>query len=219
MSMLTKKLRSVKKIFSDGIETDSGAYEILSGAAKAIKGISGLCLEMGTRRAGSAKIVINALLANGDLERSLICVDPYGNIVHANEEGKFDRVDYTNNMRKDTQRNLHRFAHGKAVNVYLLIMEDVEYFKRFSDGYPVYDNAKNLMNKYALVFFDGPHDIESVMTEIEFFKSRTPIGGMWVFDDINKYPHDEAIEPKIFELGFKLAAKKSPKASYVRIKE
>lgn len=216
MSMLTKKIRSIKKVFSDGIEVDSGAYDILSDAAKAIKGVPGLCLEIGTRRAGSAKIIINALLANGDLERSVVCVDPYGDIVHANEEGKYDRVDYTNGMRSDTQRNLHKYVHGKPVNLYLLILEDVEYFKRFSDGYPVYNKTKQLIDKYALVFFDGPHDIESVMREIEFFQSRTPQGGMWVFDDINKYPHDEAVEPKLFELGWKLAAKKSPKASYVK---
>ncbi|OGR86920.1 MAG: hypothetical protein A3A86_06540 [Elusimicrobia bacterium RIFCSPLOWO2_01_FULL_60_11] len=218
MSILTKNIRSVKKIFSDGIEVDSSAYEVLSDAAKAIKGVPGLCLEMGTRRAGSAKIIINALLENGDLGRSLLCVDPYGDMVHANEEGKFARVDYTNDMRKDTQRNLYRYAHGKPVNVYLLILEDIEYFKRFPDGYPVYDKTKHLMDRYALVFFDGPHDIQSVLTEIEFFKSRTPRGGMWVFDDINKYPHDEAVEPKLFELGWKLAAKKSPKASYVKVK-
>ena len=219
MSILTKNLRSVKKIFSDGIEADSSAYDILSDAAKAIKGIPGLCLEIGTRRAGSAKIIVNALLANGDLKRSIVCLDPYGNIIHANEEGKYDRVDYTNDMRRDTQRNLYKYVHGKAVNLYLLILEDVEYFKRFSDGYPVYDDHKRLINQYALVFFDGPHDIQSVMREIEFFQSRTPLGGLWVFDDINKYPHDEAVEPELFKLGWKLVAKKSPKASYVRVKD
>ncbi len=219
MSILTKNIRSIKKVFSDGIETDSSAYDLLSGAAKAVKGIPGLCLEIGTRRAGSTKIIISALLANEDFGRSIVCVDPYGNLVHANEEGKYDRVDYTNRMRSDTQRNLYKYVHGKSVNVYLLILEDVEYFKRFSDGYPVYDDVKQLMNQYALVFFDGPHDIQSVMREIEFFQSRTPRGGMWVFDDINKYPHDQAIEPKLFELGWKLVAKKSPKASYVKIKE
>ncbi len=218
MSVLTKNLRRIKKVFSDGIETDSGAYEILSDAAKAVKGVPGLCLEIGTRRAGSAKITINALLANGDLNRSLLCVDPYGNIVHANEEGLHARVNYTNDMRKDTQRNLYKFAHGKPINVYLLIMEDAEYFRRFADGYPVYNDVKEIVNQYALVFFDGPHDVETVVNEIEFFKSRSPKGAMWVFDDINKYPHDEAIEPKLFELGWKLVAKKSPKASYLKIK-
>ncbi|OGR84838.1 MAG: hypothetical protein A2901_03985 [Elusimicrobia bacterium RIFCSPLOWO2_01_FULL_54_10] len=217
MSILTHNIRKIKKVFSDGIEVDSSSYEILSGAAKAIKGVPGLCLEMGTRRGGSAKIIINSLIENGDLGRSLLCIDPYGDIVHANEEGKFDRVDYTNRMRSDTMRNLYKFAHGKPVDLYLITLEDTEYFKRFADGYPIYNKEKQLINKYALVFFDGPHDIESVMKEIEFFQPRSPKGSLWVFDDINKYPHDEAIEPKLFELGWKLVAKKSPKASYTKI--
>jgi hypothetical protein len=204
------------KFLTDGLATDSEAYDILQDAVKAVKGVPGLCLEIGTRRAGSTKIIIDALLASGDLGRSIVCLDPYGSILYAAEEGKKLRIDYTNEMRKNTLCNLHKYARGKPVNVFLLILEDTEYFTRFADGYPVYDQEKRLINEYAMVFFDGPHDVQSVMKEIEFFQSRTPVGGMWVFDDITSYPHDRVVEPKLFELGWKLVNKKAPKASYVK---
>lgn len=204
------------KFLTDGLATDSEAYDILRDAVIAVKGIPGLCLEIGTRRAGSTKIIIDALLANGDLGRSIVCLDPYGSILYAAEEGKKLRIDYTNEMRKDTLCNLHKYARGKPVNVFLLILEDTEYFNRFADGYPVYDYEKRVINEYAMVFFDGPHDVQSVVKEIEFFQSRAPAGGMWVFDDITSYPHDQVVEPKLFELGWKLVHKKAPKASYIK---
>ncbi len=204
------------KIFSDGLKTDGSEYDILCDAAKTIKGVPGLCLEIGTRRAGSTKKIIDSLLSNGDLWRSVVCLDPYGNIPYATEEGQKVRIDYTNEMRGDTLRNLYRYVHGKPVHVYLLILEDTEYFKRFPDGYPTYDTDKRLINEYALVFFDGPHDVRSLMTEIEFFQPRTPVGGMWVFDDIQKYPHEQSIEARLFGMGWKLVNKKAPKASYVK---
>jgi hypothetical protein len=204
------------KFLTDGLVTDSEAYDILQDAVKAVKGVPGLCLEIGTRRAGSTKIIIDALLANGDLGRSIVCLDPYGSILYAAEEGKKLRIDYTNEMRKDTLCNLHKYARRKPVNVFLLILEDTEYFNRFADGYPVYDHEKRLINEYAMVFFDGPHDVQSVVKEIDFFQSRTPVGGMWVFDDITSYPHDQVVEPKLFELGWKLVNKKAPKASYIK---
>ena len=204
------------KFLTGGLVTDSDAYDILRDAVKAVKGVPGICLEIGTRRAGSTKIIIDTLLANGDSGRSIVCLDPYGSILYAAEEGKKLRIDYTNQMRKDTLCNLHRYARGREVDVYLLILEDTEYFARYADGYPIYDYTKRVINEYAMVFFDGPHDAESVMKEIEFFQPRTPGGGMWVFDDITCYPHDQVIESRLFELGWKLVNKRAPKASYIK---
>lgn len=206
----------LKGFFSDGLETDSKAYHILAEAVRAVQPVAGLFLEIGTRRGGSTKVMVEALLANRDLNRTIICLDPYGNIPYATEQANVVRLDYTNAMRDDTLRNLYKYTHGRPVNVHLLILEDTEYFKRFPDGYPVYDHEKKVVDKYALVFFDGPHDIPSLMREIDFFHSRTPVGGTWVFDDIRNYPHDESIEPRLLELGWKLVRKTVPKASYVK---
>jgi hypothetical protein len=92
-------------------------------------------------------------------------------------------------------------------------MEDTEFFMRFEDGVPVYNEYKQILKDYALVFFDGPHDVPSVLKEISFFSSRTPVGGIWVFDDITYYDHD-VVEKVIFNLGFQPMEKTLVKASY-----
>ena len=69
-------------------------------------------------------------------------------------------------------------------------LEDSEFFKRYPDGVPVYNNYKSLVNEYALVFFDGPHDKESVMLEVMWFLSRIDTGSVFVFDDVASYDHD-----------------------------
>jgi isopropylmalate/homocitrate/citramalate synthase len=34
--------------------------------------------------------------------------------------------------------------------------KDTEFFKRYCDGIPIYDEYKRIVNKYAMVFLDGP---------------------------------------------------------------
>ena len=64
------------------------------------------------------------------------------------------------------------------------------------------EETKRLINQYALVFFDGPHDVESVKLEIDFFLSRVTKGSVFVFDDVQSYPH-QIIHEYVIENGFK----------------
>jgi hypothetical protein len=61
-------------------DTDSQEYEILENAALNIKGVEGAIVEIGTRRGGSPKIIIDSLVQQEDTKRSMFCIDPYGNI-------------------------------------------------------------------------------------------------------------------------------------------
>jgi hypothetical protein len=201
---------------SHGLEADSRSYAVLERATLAIKGVPGLVCEIGTRRGGSARVIIDSLVRNGDHGRTLICLDPYGNIEYATRQGVICRIDYTNQMRNDTLRNLYAYAADKPVNVHLLVLEDTEYFRRFADGFPTYDQNKTLQATYALVFFDGPHDIPSIKTEIDFFQPRSRPGSIWVFDDITHYDHDGRVEPYLLKIGWVLVEKVWPKASYRR---
>lgn len=203
------------ELYSTGLETDSSSYDVLERAVqKAPQG--GLYLEIGTRRGGSTKVMIDAL-ARQQLQEfpTLICLDPWGNIEYAERQGVKRRLDYTNSMRDDTLKNLYAYVHHKPVSLHVLTLEDTEYFERFKDGFPVYDQNKKFFKNYSCVFFDGPHDVETLMIEIGFFNQRKLPGTIWVFDDIQGYyPHDEQIEPLLFKLGFELLEKKTPKASY-----
>lgn len=217
--------------------TDSQEYEILFNAAKNIKGVEGAVIEIGTRRGGSAKIIIDGLAENNDTNRSMFCVDPYGNIdleitnlsatVHypgqhehelkgdpkSKDETFTKKFDYTNDMRNRVIPSLYYYAFQRGLNFTFFCLEDTEFFKRYADGVPVYQEYKKLENQYAFVFFDGPHVNEAVDTELKFFMERSTKGSTYVFDDIWMYDHDR-FEKILLDNGFEILEKKNIKASY-----
>jgi hypothetical protein len=198
------------------LETDSADYHVLHNAVMSIKDVRGMVCEIGTRRGGSLSLIVNALELNKDINRTVVFIDPYGNIEYASHDNRVVRLDYTNQMRNETLAALYLRFVDTPVNLVPMIMEDTEFFKRFFDGVPVYNDHKEILRDYALVFFDGPHDVASISTEIEFFNARTPVGGVWVFDDIMYYDHD-VIEDRVFNMGFEPIEKTTVKASYRRI--
>jgi hypothetical protein len=62
-----------------------------------------------------------------------------------------------------------------------------EYFKRFSDGYPIYENKKKIINKFEIVHFDGLHDLENVTLEVKFFLNHLSPQTIFIFDDIDAF--------------------------------
>lgn len=224
--------------FNDDIFTvDSQEYEILHNATLKVKGVEGAIVEIGTRRGGSAKIIIDSLVMNEDNDRSMFCIDPYGNIdyvqtnkslsVHNPEvalEGdptsteitQAIKLDYTNDMRNQIVPSLYFYAYKAGLNFTFFCLEDSEFFARYADGVPVYDQNKKIEDKYAFVFFDGPHNTEVMVEEVNFFITRCNIGSVFVFDDIWMYDHDVSIESILLDNGFEILEKKNVKASYVK---
>lgn len=224
---------SDEEIFS----TDSKEYEILFNAVLNVKGVPGAIVEIGTRRGGSAKIIIDALTANDDTDRAMFCIDPYGNIEYPetnkaisrfNKKVEFEgdpestsivkhiRRDYDNTMRNRVIPSLYYCAYQAGLNFTFFCLEDTEFFKRYSDGVPVYNETKTLQNEYALVFFDGPHTNENVAIEMQFFAQRAPLGAVFVFDDIWMMDHDRVVEEYLFARGWEVLEKGEIKASYVK---
>lgn len=224
----------------DVFGTDSTDYHVLINACKAVKDVDGAVVEIGTRRGGSAKIMMDALVENGDVGRAFFCIDPYGNIEtqltnlninrfykhmvatdgdpDSKEMSKGVRLDYTNDMRNRIVPSLYYYAYQQGFHFSFFQLEDNEFFKRYSDGVPIYEQEKYLVNQYACIFYDGPHTDDVVMEEAIFFQDRTPVGATAVFDDIWQYSHNEKIEPWLFANGWELMEKTEVKASYKRIK-
>lgn len=220
--------------------TDSSEYEILYNAAQKIKGVPGAVVEIGTRRGGSAKLIIDALSSQNDTNRSMFCIDPYGNIdlditninATVHYPGKFQvegdpnskdiafktKFDYTNDMRNRIIPSLYYYAFNSGLNFTFFCLEDTEFFNRYSDGVPVYEEEKKLINEYAFVFYDGPHTNEAVLREIEFFMPKTPVGGIYVFDDEWMLNTDGIVIPKLLENGFEILERGKIKGSYVKVK-
>jgi hypothetical protein len=226
---------NVDEVFS----TDSSEYDILQEAVAAVGETPGAVVEIGTRRGGSAKMIIDVLHSHGNSNRSMFCIDPYGNIelectnknisIHmpwqgidetgealSTEHTKTVRLDYTNDMRNRVIPSLYYYAYASGLNFQFFCLEDHEFFNRFADGVPVYDYNKVLENNYAFVFFDGPHTNEAVEMELNFFLDRSSVGSVFVFDDIWMYDHDK-FEKIMFDAGFETLRKGDIKASYRKI--
>lgn len=197
------------------LEGDSLDYDVLYRAAQKSRTVEGLVCEIGTRRGGSLKFIIDALT---NTNKHILAVDPYGNIEYQATEDSFLRLDYTNDMKNETMPNLYNYVRGKGVNLVFFNLDDTEFMRRFSDGVPVYNQYKAVINQYSFVFYDGPHDVCSIMDEVLFFLPRSVQGTVYVFDDILTYPHKE-VDSYLLKNGFELLEQgaNNRKASYIKL--
>lgn len=171
---------------------DGNNYDTLYNAAVRAAHVPGIIAEIGTRLGGSIKHLIDGTLNEGVVNKNIICIDPYGGIDYLHAEERRWNYGYDNAMRNLAWKNIYTYVEGKPINVVLMCMEDTEFFKRYSDGVPFYQQGKEVINQYSMVFFDGPHDSGAVIEEIKFFAPRSVTGTVFVFDDIWNYHHDIA---------------------------
>lgn len=194
--------------------TDSQEYHILIHACEEAAQVEGLTCEVGVREGGSSYMIMKTLKLMGK-QRPHVAIDPYGNIDYTHwETDVCSCTGYNNEMKSGALGRLYEWCKQNDYNLIFLPLEDTEFFSRFADGVPVYDQVKTLQNEYALVFFDGPHSTEAIRKEIDFFAPRMVEGGMWVFDDVGQYPHMEKLDTYICALGFVMVEAGSTKISY-----
>ena len=198
------------------MNTDSRDYFVLENAVKNIKDIEGLTCEIGVREGGSTKLILETLKKTNQ-SKIHIAIDPFGNIEYRHWETAVHRLDYTNSMKNKMLMHLYSYCHENKMEVLFFPMEDTEFFKRFSDGIPVYNEYKQIINDYSLVFFDGPHTTELVKNEFDFFKNKIVKYGYIVFDDIDQYPHMLNLDRYITENGFEKVQQTLCKISYIKI--
>lgn len=210
---------------TDQLLGDSAEYELIYKGIELSKDVDGMCMEIGLRLGGGSKLIMDGI-ADFCPGKIAIAIDPFGNIPYEHKEGEFiqyGEVGYTNYMMSRCLANIYPYAIQKNVQFIFFKLEDTEYFNRFADGVPTYLDDKKMINLYSFVHFDGPHAIEPLIDEIEFFLPRSPKGAVWCFDDIgyqiegtpysHYYDHD-AIERYIFDRGFELIEKGHVKAIY-----
>jgi hypothetical protein len=182
------------------ISGDSKEYEFFDEAIKLLKNPIGVSVEIGVRRGMGTKCIIDAYRKyHPGVKLKHLGIDPYGDIIYRTADSDLGgRLDYTNKMKQEALLDLIKeYPEFNFIN-----LEDSEFFKRFADGYPVYDNEKKLLTQYEMVHFDGPHDTQSVMKEVNFFLDRKPKQCVYVFDDIDTHDIDRIGEHLIWN-GFK----------------
>ncbi len=192
---------------------DSADYHLLTKGVELSAHVPGLTCEIGLRRGGGTKHIIDALAIHAP-HKVHVAIDPYGHIPYEHKEGQVVQLDYTNDMRDECLANLYQYTREKKINLQFHNLEDTEFFKRYADGVPVYNVEKRIETKYSFVHFDGPHCDKALRLEIGFFEERMSPGGCWVFDDVTGYYDHDRLEKIIFALGFKLIEKTWHKALY-----
>jgi len=177
----------MNKNFKLEIDSPIETYSVMEKYILMLKNIDGLSCEIGLRRGGGTKVMLDTFIKNNDA-RIHICIDPYGNIPYTDIAGTHS-TDYTNTMKNETLVELYKYAFEN--NLYLLFfnMEDIEYYHRFSDGVPIYENTKKKINKYACVHVDGQHENNAVMETALFFNNRMSVNGIMFFDNTDHYDH------------------------------
>lgn len=199
--------------------TDSAEYELLREAAALGSKVDGMSCEIGVRRGGGSRMIMEEFLRAG-VRKTHVMIDPWGDIPYMTTENNHVVLptDYTNDMRAQFYTELGVWMQGKNVNSVVFNLTDEEFFKRFGDYVPTYVD-KQIINEthYCMVHLDGPHSSAPVNAEVDFFAPRMKAGAMMVCDDTNLYDHWGISDPHILKSGFKLYKKGVRKAVYQRV--
>jgi hypothetical protein len=183
-------------------DAPSESYKSLVKYIPELKGVEGISIEIGFRRGGGTLEIVEAFLENDD-KRPHVCIDPYGDIEYWGH-GRITQYDYFNSMRNEAISNLYRYADIRGVNIIFYNLEDSEFYKRFADGVPVYDNGiKTIESKYCLAHIDGQHDVKSVDIATDFFIKNLSVKGVIVYDNTDYYEH-EKIHDKLLANNFEV---------------
>ena len=198
------------------MKTDSREYNILINSVVKIKNIEGLTCEIGVREGGGTKLILDTLKCTNQ-NKVHIAIDPFGNIEYEHWEVLKEKLDYTNKMKNEMLKNLYTYCSLNNMECLFFPLEDNEFFKKYKEGVPIYNEKKQIINTYALVFLDGPHTTEIVKNEFNFFHNKIPKGGIIIFDDIDQYPHMENLDDYIKSKDFELLEKGICKISYIKL--
>jgi cephalosporin hydroxylase len=200
--------------------TDSADYHVLTAAVNLSSTVEGATCEIGLREGGGSWYIMEAMCSLGlNYKKPHIAIDPYGDIPYKLDPGVpyvWSPGWYTNQMRNQTVSKLYNYANEKNIDFHFFNLEDVEFFARYADGVPIYQDKKTILNKYSLVHFDGAHTHDAVLNEILFFHPRTDKGAVFVFDDVVGWYDHEDIHKVLYYYGWSKCIHSERKWAYIK---
>lgn len=148
-------------------------------------------LEIGTRRGGTAIMILDQILKSMNPERFLYTVDPYGEIPYMKGmEDKVDGLRFGEDNYRTAMKNISDFCERYAANWIPFREKSTNFFASHQDNY--YRNM-SIANKFAAVFIDGDHAPEVVLSDIYWSKYTLHDNGVIIMDDINFFINNEDI--------------------------
>ena len=213
--------RKIKKKYKNFLKTsfmisdfegDSYDYEILESAVKRLHNPTGASFEIGVRMGMGSKVIIDSYRKYHPNLNNVthIGLDPYGDLPYNfSEIRKNEKSNYTDLMKRLTIINfLKKYPEFHFVN-----LDTYEFFKRFDDGYPIYNKQKKIIDKFEIVHFDGLHDLDNVTLETEYFLKHLNDQSIFIYDDIDTF-NIKKIYKLLENKGFKKLESKERKASF-----
>lgn len=199
-----------------GIEGDSAEYELLAMAVEQSSLVEGMCIEIGLRLGMGTYTIMQSVLLNCP-NKTVVSVDPYGSIIYQGREHMEPcRLDYTHEMKNKCLSELWPFVKENNLSFKYFDMTDEQFFKRFSDGVPHYNEQEYLEAKYSMVHLDGPHSVKHVCMELDWFAPRMDAYATLVIDDCTPdFIQIEKVEEHM-KGNFELLVKGEKKRIYIK---
>lgn len=199
------------------ISGDSGEYELLTKGVELSKDVDGMCIEIGLRRGMGTKYIIDAVRQFCP-NKQVISLDPFGSIPYVCREPDGPcRLDYDNTMKREATSAIHQYVEENPVNFQFINLTDTQFFKRYSDGVPIYELDERIETKYSFVHLDGPHYVNGIIEEANFFRQRMAKGATLAIDDCTIDFFDIDAVEKIILTWFDLVITGEKKRIYRRI--
>jgi hypothetical protein len=192
---------------------DNIDYHIIEEGVKLVQNVPGMTVEVGTREGGGSQLIMETLRATNQ-NKTHISIDPFGNIVCEAHDNSFSKFNYTNSMRNKCMSSLYQLADELNIDFIFFQLEDTEFFNKYADGVPIYQEVKRIENTYSFAFFDGPHGTNAIIKEFQFFNERAKAGAVFVFDDVRFYDFPKIEKEHLVHSGWELVSNTGIKASY-----
>jgi hypothetical protein len=203
------------EILVSSFDYDSAEYELLAKGIEISKDINGLCLEIGLRLGRGMATMIDAM-AEFCPKKIAVSVDCYGNLPYEGREGRVCRLDYTDKMKNSCMGMMYPFAQQKKIHYRFIELMDTDFFDLYKDGLIIYQEERDVVNKYSFVHLDGPHNVAELCREIDFFTPRMDRGAILILDDITPDFFDVEVVERYMRETFKCVVKGLKKAIYVK---
>ncbi len=146
-----------------------------------------LATEIGVREGGSTQMIMEELEAKR-FKGMLTLIDHYGGMPQWHSDQLQVVLDYTNEMRNRAMSRIYQLADKHKVNFQFFNLSDEDFFEHFKDGVPIYTGGvRMLVNQYCFAHLDGPHHVELVEKEAQWFAERMVKGGIVVTDDVDLF--------------------------------
>ena len=139
-------------------------------------------VEIGTRRGGSALLLLIAIKESG-CRRPLLTVDPYGKMEYEQND-KIRIKEYGEGYYREAMKVLADYCvETEMIHSHFRMTSD-EFMKIYPQITLYYEGQILPKEEFGLVYLDGDHHIDIVTREVEYFYPKIVRGGLLSIDDI-----------------------------------